>query len=117
MGKNMNAYKLITASPTTRRWLSIIKSELKKICPNIGYRETKHYAPLYSSVERKIIAHLNPQSGQIRIFLRIPCSTDELLQPTPSTGSYAKNFPSLFILKNEALIEKAIELIILSYNL
>jgi hypothetical protein len=117
MGKNINTDTLFTASPTTRQWLSIIKSELEKRCSNIEYREAKYYAPLYSSVEHKNIAHLNPQSGQIRIFLRIPCSTDELLQPTPSTGSYAKIFPSLFILKNEALIEKAIELIILSYDL
>ena len=117
MEKNVNTNKLIKASPTTRQWLRIIKSELEKRCPNIKYIEKKYYAPLYSSVEHKIIAHLNPQSGQVRIFLRIPCSADEVLQPTPSTGSYAINFPSLFILKNEALIEKAIELIILSYNL
>jgi hypothetical protein len=108
--------KIITSSPTTRKWLAKIKYDLEKRCPSIEYKEKKYYVPLYSYNEKKNIAQLNPQTNQIRIFLRLTNSFDTLLQISPSTGAYAKTFPSLFVLKDESMIEKAIELIIRSYK-
>jgi hypothetical protein len=108
--------KIITSSPTTRRWLAKIKSDLKEMCPKLEYRGTKYYVPLFSSDENKNIAQLNPQTNQIRVFLRLMPSYDPLLQLTPSTGGYRKAFPSLFILQDESMIEKAIKLIVDSYN-
>ncbi|MDD5689755.1 MAG: hypothetical protein PHQ76_05730 [Caldisericia bacterium] len=98
--------RIITSSPTTRYWLDKIRSGLGKRCPNIKYRETKYYVPLYSSDENKNIAQINPQPNQIRIFLRLMPSYDQLLQITPSTSGYAKTFPSLFVLKDESMIVK-----------
>lgn len=108
--------KLITSSPTTIRWLNIIRSELEKRCPSLGYKETKHYAPFFSPEKNKNIAQLNPQPNQIRVFLRLVLFYDSRLQPTPSTSGYAKTYPSLFVVKDEGMIEKAIELIISSYK-
>lgn len=104
--------RLITSSPTTRRWLNKIKSELEKRCPSLRYKETKYHAPFFSPEKNKNIAQLNPQPNQIRVFLRLVPFHDPRLQPTPSTSGYAKAYPSLFVVKDESMIEKAIELII-----
>ena len=108
--------RLITSSPTTRRWLNKIRSEIEKRCPSLRYKETKHYAPFFSPEKNKNIAQLNPQPNQIRVFLRLVASYDSRLQPTPSTSGYAKTYPSLFVVRDESMIEKAIGLIISSFE-
>lgn len=108
--------RLVVSSPTTRRWLERIRFELEKRCPSLMYKETKHYAPFFSPQKKRNIAQLNPQPNQIRVFLRLEPSYDRRLQPTPSTSGYARTYPSLFVVKDESMIENAIELVVASYE-
>jgi hypothetical protein len=108
--------KLITSSSTTLRWLKRIRSEIEGKAPSLRYKETKHYAPFWSPEKNKNIAQMNPQRKQIRVFLRLDPSYDLQLQPTPSTSGYAESYPSLFLIRDESMIGKAIELIISSYE-
>lgn len=106
--------KLINSSFTTLRWLKKIRSEIEEKAPSLRYKETKYYAPFWSPGKNKNIAQLNPQRSQIRVFLRLDPSYDLQLQPTPSTFGYAESYPSLFSIRDESMIGKAIELIISS---
>ena len=108
--------KLIASSPKTLRWLKEIRSEIEKKVPSLSYKETKYYAPFWNPEKNKNIAQLNPQINQIRVFLRLDPSYDLQLQPTPSTSGYAESYPSLFLIRDEGMIGKAIELIISSYE-
>ena len=108
--------KLITSSPTTLRWLKRIRSEIEEKVPSLKYKETKHYAPFWFPEKNKNLAQINPQKSQIRVFLRLDPSYDPQLQPTPSTSGYAESYPSLFLIRDESMIGKAIELIISSYE-
>lgn len=108
--------KLITSSLTTLRWLKRIKSEIEEKAPSLRYKEAKYYAQFWSPEKNKNIAQLNPQINQIRVFLRLDPSYDLQLQPTPSTSGYAESYPSLFLIRDEGMIGKAIELIISSYE-
>ena len=108
--------KLINSSPTTLRWLKRIRSEIEKRAPYLRYKETKHYAPFWSPEKNKNIVQIHPQKKQIRVFLRLDLSYDPQLQLTPSTFGYAKSYPSLFLIGDENMIGKAIDLIISSYE-
>ena len=108
--------KLINSSPTTLRWLKRIRSEIEKRAPSLRYKETKHYAPFWSPEKNKNIVQIHPQKKQIRVFLRLDLSYDPQLQLTPSTSGYAKSYPSLFLIGDENMIGKAIDLIISSYE-
>jgi len=108
--------KLITSSPTTLRWLKKIRSEIEGKTPSLRYKEAEYYAQFWSPEKNKNIAQMNPHRKKIRVFLRLDLSCDPQLQPTPSTFGYAKSYPSLFLIGNENMIGKAIELIISSYE-
>ena len=108
--------KLIASSPTTLRWLMRIRSEIEGKAPSLRYKEAVYYAQFWSPEKNKNIAQMNPQRKKIRAFLRLDPSCDPQLQPTPSTFGYAKSYPSLFLIRDESMIGKAIELIISSYE-
>lgn len=108
--------KLIASSPKTLGWLNKIRAEIKQRYPSLEYKECKYYAPFRSPERNRNIVQVNPQKNQIRVFLTLDPSFDLRLQPTPSTSYYGKNFPSLFVIKDESMVEKAIKLIIASYQ-
>jgi len=108
--------KLIESSATTLRWLKRIRSEIEEKAPSLRYKEAEYYAQFWSPEKNKNITQMNPRRKQIRVFLRLEPSYDPQLQPTPSTSGYAKSYPSLFLIKDESMIGKAIELIITSYE-
>jgi len=108
--------KLIKSSAITLRWLKRIKSEIEEKAPFLRYKEAEYYAQFWSPEKNKNITQMNPQRKQVRVFLKLNPSYDPQLQPTPSTSGYAKSYPSLFLAKDESMIEKAIELIISSYE-
>lgn len=109
-------FKLITSSSTTLQWLNKIRFEIERICPFLGYREAKYYSSFKSTRTKRNIAYLQPQKSQIRLFTRLRPSYDNFLRPTPSSGYWAKMYPSIFVIKSENMIKKAIELIINSYE-
>lgn len=107
---------LITSSPTTLEWLNKIRSEIERTCPSLKYQESKYYSSFKSLKTNRNIAYLHPQKTQIRLFTRLDSSYDKVLKPTPSSGSWAEMYPSIFVIKSEDMIKKAIELVIKSYE-
>ncbi len=107
---------LITSSPTTLRWLDRIKSEIKQKLNSLRYGEAKYVAFFKSPETNRNIVYLQPQKSQIRLYLRLDLSYDTHLQQTPISGNWAEMYPSFFIIRSESMIEKAIELIINSYE-
>jgi len=107
---------LVDSSPTTLEWLSIIKSNIEGKIPSLIYDEHKYWASFKSSETKRKIVHLHPQKGQIRLFTILDQSFDDSLERAPNTGTWAKNFPSMFKIKSVALINKACDLIMSSYQ-
>ena len=103
---------LVNSSPTTRRWLEQIKSEVKKKLPSLEYNESKHWASFKNPETNRNFVQLHPQRIQIRLFTKLPTDFDNELKQSPATGSWRKSFPSLFIIKSENDKEKGIRLII-----
>jgi hypothetical protein len=107
---------LVDSSPESLDWLSIIKSKIEGKNPSLIYKEGKYWASFKSSETKRNIVHLHPQKGQIRLFTILAPSFDNSLKQTPCTGTWAKNFPSMFKIKSVTLINKACDLIISSYK-
>ena len=108
--------KLITSSPTTLRWLNKIVSKVKEKNPSLIYGESKYWASFKSPRTNRNCVYLQPQKTQIRLFTRLELSQDDDLQPTPASTGWADMYPSIFLIKSEDVIEKAVELIISSYE-
>jgi hypothetical protein len=107
---------LITASPLTRRWLEIIKAIVLREIPSSKYYEAKHYASFKNPSVNRRFSQLNPLVKEIRVFLKIPMTSDAKLEPTPSTSSWAKSYPVVFKVLSENDAEKAGYLIVESYK-
>lgn len=107
---------LINSSPITLRWLSKIKSEIDKKIPQCEYEESTYWASFKSPKTNRKIAYLHPSKTQIRLFTRLPLSHDTHLQKAPSSGSWEERYPSIFFIRAETEIEKAVDLIVRSYE-
>ncbi|MBM4146181.1 MAG: hypothetical protein FJ240_07885 [Nitrospira sp.] len=107
---------LITSSPTTLRWLSKIVSEIKAEIPSLIYTEAKYWASFKSPNTNRNVVYLQPQKTQIRLFIRLELSHDTDLRQTPSSSGWAERYPSIFLIRSEEMIGKAIELIISSHE-
>ena len=108
--------KLITSSPTTLRWLSTIKAKVKEKNLSLKYSEAEYYASFWSPKTKRNIAYLQPQKTHIRLFTRLAPSFNSALQTTPSSSKWADMYPSIFKVRSEDSINKAIEFIISSYE-
>lgn len=108
--------RLITSSPTTLRWLSKIKSKIEEKISSLVYDESKYWASFKSPKTNRNIVYLQPQKSQIRLFTRLPLSSDHELRPTPASMNWAEMYPSVFLIRSESAIEKAIGLIVSSYE-
>jgi len=108
--------KLITSSPITLQWLNKIRLGIEQRCSFLEYGEAKYYSSFSSLRTNRNVAYLQPQKTQIRLFVRLDPSYDDSLRSTPSTGNWAEMYPSIFVIKSEDMVEKAIELIISSYE-
>jgi hypothetical protein len=107
---------LITSSPTTLGWLNKIKTRTKEKISSLIYGESKYWASLKSHETNRNVVYLLPQKSQIRLFTRLDVSFDAVLQPTPSSSRWAEMYPSIFLIKSKNSVDKAVELIIASYN-
>jgi len=113
---NLKMETLITSSPTTLRWLNKIKIKTEERKPSLIYSESKYWASFKSPETNRNVVYLQPQKTQIRLFTRLDLSDDNGLQPTPASSRWAEMYPSTFLIKLEDMIEKAVELIIRSYE-
>jgi hypothetical protein len=107
---------LVTATPLTRRWLEIIKANVIREIPSAKYYERKHWASFKNPSINRRFAYLNPLAKEIRVFLKLPVLFDDRLEPAPSSGTWAENYPSIFKMRSENNAEKASNLIIASCN-
>ena len=106
--------KLIDSSSSTLRWLFKIKSIINDKIPSLIYKESKYWASLNNPETERNVVYFHPTSNQIRLFTKLDYNFDSFLQPSPSSKQW-KEYPSIFTIKSEDDIEKAIELIIDSF--
>jgi hypothetical protein len=107
---------LVTASPLTLRWLEIIKAIVLREIPSSKYYETMNYASFKNPSVNRRFSQLNPLPKEIRVFLKIPITSDARLEPTPSSSGWAKSYPVIFKVRSENDSEKAGYLITESYK-
>jgi len=107
---------LITSSPITLRWIDEIKSKIKRKIPLLIYGESKYWASFRNPETGRNFVYLQPQKSQIRLFTRLDLSFENSLQPTPSSSGYVKMYPSVFLIRSENSIDKAVDMIISSYE-
>jgi len=107
---------LITSSLTTLEWLKRIKSKIDGKIPSLTYHESKHWAWFRNPRTNRNVVYLNPQKTQIRLFTRLDPSFDNVLQPTSASRYWKEMYPSIFFIRSENAIEKAVKLIISSYE-
>lgn len=108
--------RLLDSSPTTLAWLDMIRARVGKEIPSLSYEESKHWATLKSPKTNRSVCYLNPQKSQIRLFTKLDSSYDSHLQPTPLSHGWAAQYPSIFVIRSESEIGKAVELISKSYE-
>jgi hypothetical protein len=108
--------KLITSSPTTLKWLGVIKSKVAREMPSLIYKDSKYWTSFKNPETERNFVFLQPQKNQIRLFTKLNTSFDNSLQITPSTSQWAETYPSIFLIQTEKLIDKAVKFIIDSYK-
>ncbi len=107
---------LIKTSIETRRWLDTIKANINKEIPSAEYYETMHWASFKNPSTNRRFVYLNPLVKQIRLFTKLPLYSDVRLEPTPSSGTWAETYLSIFKIRSDNDVKNAINLIIKSYN-
>jgi len=108
---------LVTSSTITLSWLKTIRDDIeKKFSHTIKYKESKYWASFQNTRTNRNVASLQPQKSQIRLLLRLIPSYYYHLKESPCSGGWAKHYPSIFVVKSENMIKKAVELIISSYE-
>ena len=105
---------IINSSNLTRDWLAKIESGVIKKNKTIIYSEVKYWAKFESGITHRVIAWLNPNKNSIRLFIGLDPDEEPDIIEGPSQW---KRFESLFRINTEKKIDRAIELIIQSYNL
>ena len=107
---------LITSSPKTLEWLNRIKTKIEKKVLSLQYAESKYWASFRNPETNRNVVYLQPQKNQIRLFTRLDLSFDSSLQPTPASSGWAKMYPAVFLVRSENSIDKAVDLIVSSYE-
>ncbi len=107
---------LAQSSPLTREWINRIRIGVVNLIPTIQFEEVKYYAKFISAERNRVIAYLNPIKRNIRLFLRIDMDQEIDIDQTPSSSDWAETFPSIYNIDSIEKIERAIELIVFSYQ-
>jgi hypothetical protein len=107
---------ILTSSPETRSWLEIIISGVAEEIPTLEYVESKYWGAFKNPVTHRNVVYLQPMKKQIRLHTRLPLTYDEALEATSASKEWAETCPSLFRVRCEGDVEKAIALIVGSYN-
>jgi hypothetical protein len=107
---------LVDSSPTTMGWLREIRATIDRTDAPLAYGTSKYWASFKSGDSNRNVVYLHPQKGQIRLFTRLDLSFDRELEPTPASMGWANMYPTIFKIKSEDAIGKAVNLIISSYQ-
>ena len=107
---------IVTSSAETRSWLELIISDVADQIPQLEYVESKYWGAFKSSATHRNVVYLQPTKKQIRLHTRLPLTFDGALEATSASKEWAETCPSLFRVRSEFDVEKAVSLIIGSYN-
>jgi hypothetical protein len=107
---------IVTSSAETRSWLELVISGVTEQIPNLEYVESKYWGAFKNPSTHRNVVYLQPTKKQIRLHTRLPLTFDESLEETSASKQWAETCPSLFRLKSEFDVEKAVSLIVGSYN-
>ena len=105
-----SAETLVGSSAATRSWLHKLRDDL----PGLQYSEAKHWASFKTEPGGRRVADLNPTKKHLRLFLALDPGDEPDLQPTPSSGGWAKQYRSVFEVSGIADLAKAKRLILKS---
>lgn len=106
---------LIMSSSLTIKWLNIIKTEILKKIPSLIYSESKYWAMFKSKITHRNFVYLRPYKTLIQLFTPLPLYFDDQLMEGKTSGGWSV-YITLFKIKSESDITKAIDLIIKSYH-
>jgi hypothetical protein len=104
------------SSPETRNWLQLIISRTTEQIPQLEYTESKYWGAFKNPATHRNVVYIQPTKKQIRLHTRLPLSYDDALEATSASKKWAETCPSLFRIRSEFEIEKAVALIVGSYN-
>ncbi len=107
---------IITSSTETRSWLELVISGVAEQIPQLEYVESKYWGAFKNPATHRNVVYLQPTKKQIRLHTRLPLTFDEALEETSASKQWAETCPSLFRVKSEFDVDKAISLIAGSYN-
>jgi hypothetical protein len=107
---------IVTSSAETRGWLELVISGVAEQLPALEYVESKYWGAFRNPATNRNVVYIQPTKKQIRVHTRLPLTFDEALEETSASKAWAKTCPSLFRLRSEFDVEKAVSLILGSYN-
>ena len=107
---------IITSSTETRSWLELIISDVADQTPQLEYNESKYWGAFKNPTTHRNVVYLQPTKKQIRLHARLPLTFDDALEATSASKEWTKTCPSLFRVRSELDVEKAVSLIVSSYN-
>jgi hypothetical protein len=114
MAKTLNS--IVTSSKETRSWLELVISGVAEQLPQLEYVESKYWGAFKNPTTHRNVVYLQPTKKQIRLHTRLPLTFDEALEATSASKEWAETCPSLFRVRSEFDVEKAVSLIVGSYN-
>lgn len=107
---------VVTSSAETRSWLELVISGVAEQIPRLEYVESKYWGAFKNPATHRNVVYIQPTKKQIRLHTRLPLTFDETLEETSASKAWAKTCPSLFRVRSEFDVEKAVSLIVGSYN-
>jgi hypothetical protein len=107
---------IVTSSAETRSWLELIISVVAEQLPQLEYMESKFWGAFKNPATHRNVVYIQPTKKQIRVHARLPVTFDEALEATSASKKWAETCPSLFRVRSEFDVEKAVALIVGSYN-
>jgi hypothetical protein len=107
---------IITYPTETRSWLELIISGVEDQTPQLEYKESKYWGAFKNPTTHRNVVYLQPTKKQIRLHTRLQLTFDDALEATSASKEWAKTCPSLFRVRSETDVEKAVSLIVSSYN-
>ena len=107
---------IVTSSAETRSWLELLISGVADQIPQLEYIESEYWGAFKNPTTHRNVVYIQPTKKQIRLHTRLPLTFDETLEETSASKAWAKTCPSLFRVRSEFDVEKAVSLIVGSYN-
>jgi hypothetical protein len=107
---------IVTSSTETRSWLELVISSVAEQLPQLEYEESKYWGAFKNPQTDRNIVYIQPTKKQIRLHTKLPLTFDRMLEATSASKQWAETCPSLFRVKSEFDVEKAVSLVIGSYN-